>query len=61
MTRGFGTEIQTTRLSGGFPMESEWVCMCVSEGRHDGRGGKKRRKEMKEGGKDRGRRERDDL
>ena len=23
MTRGFGTEIQTTGLCGGFPMESE--------------------------------------
>lgn len=37
------------------------MCMCVSEGRHDGRGVKKRRKDMKEGGKDRGRGERDDL
>lgn len=34
--------------------------MRVSEGRHDGRGVKKRRKEMKEGGKDR-EGERDDL
>ena len=36
------------------------MCMCVSEGRCDGRGVKKR-KEMKEGGKDRGRGKRDDL
>ena len=36
------------------------MCMCVSEGRHDGRGVKKRRKDLKEGGKDSGRGERDD-
>ena len=36
------------------------MCMCVSEGRHDGRGVKKRRKEI-EGGKGRGRGERDNL